>query len=271
MSGIRPEWPERSSLTDDLWDLNRRCWNQEPLLRPGISEVASTLRTALAAQEAHPYGTEVYTTADDPMSTSSRKGGASHNSSSFVTLQNCSSPFEGVRYESPRPTVARRLLALCNPRRPPSAAIDERSCADPIESKDSLYDAKFTGWENLPEMQYAPSGSHGFLRRAVEWLSVRRTRSTQNRGGRPNTLSEKQGVEKVWMTLLDLIAATTPGAAAKLNNVPQTSNRRGCHPCTSLKPTMSQHKGFTIGIVCSLMSPTVTCLISCGSNRYMDQ
>lgn len=49
LAGIRPERPKHLSLTDELWDLNQRCWDQEPLLRPGISEVVRHLRGALTA------------------------------------------------------------------------------------------------------------------------------------------------------------------------------------------------------------------------------
>jgi serine/threonine protein kinase len=44
LSGIRPERPVHSSLTDDLWDLTQRCLDHDPQQRPGISEIVFRLR-----------------------------------------------------------------------------------------------------------------------------------------------------------------------------------------------------------------------------------
>jgi len=46
LSGNRPARPVHSSLTDDLWDLTKRCWNQDPKLRPEIAEVVLCLQVA---------------------------------------------------------------------------------------------------------------------------------------------------------------------------------------------------------------------------------
>ena len=62
LAGIRPDRPGYSSLTDELWDLNQRCWDQEPSSRPEISEVVSHLQNALTAQDDHTDGTDVSTT-----------------------------------------------------------------------------------------------------------------------------------------------------------------------------------------------------------------
>ena len=51
LAGIRPKRPRHLGLTDGLWELNQRCWDQEPLLRPGMSEVICHLRDALNAKD----------------------------------------------------------------------------------------------------------------------------------------------------------------------------------------------------------------------------
>ena len=231
LSGERPKRPEHPSITDDLWNLNQRCWAQEPLLRPEISEVVRHLQTSLAVQEGHADETDVSTT-DDTTSTSSQKREASHRTCSLPTPQNCTSQFEGLLYGPPHPTAPRWLRALRKPRQPLNyqAAPDERSSTGPNGSGDGFYDAKSGRWES------PPSCSHSFLRRAAVWLSGRRTCSTQNHGARPDDLSEKHSREGAGMTLPELIAVTTPGAAPNPINIPPTSVRRGCRSCTSLKP-----------------------------------
>jgi serine/threonine protein kinase len=44
LSGVRPERPAHSSLTDDLWDLTQRCLDHDPQQRPGVSEIVFRLR-----------------------------------------------------------------------------------------------------------------------------------------------------------------------------------------------------------------------------------
>jgi len=43
MSGTRPSRPIRSEFTDELWSLMQRCWDQDPYLRPEVSEVLKVL------------------------------------------------------------------------------------------------------------------------------------------------------------------------------------------------------------------------------------
>ena len=43
MGGERPPRPTHLALTDRLWLLLQRCWNQDPQLRPNISEVLRVL------------------------------------------------------------------------------------------------------------------------------------------------------------------------------------------------------------------------------------
>jgi serine/threonine protein kinase len=50
LSGIRPERPAHSSLTDDVWNLTQRCWDHDPEQRPGISEVVAHLRGNYTSQ-----------------------------------------------------------------------------------------------------------------------------------------------------------------------------------------------------------------------------
>jgi hypothetical protein len=44
MSGKRPQRPTHSNFTDELWALMRRCWDQDPRLRPEILEVLNVFR-----------------------------------------------------------------------------------------------------------------------------------------------------------------------------------------------------------------------------------
>lgn len=43
LNGKRPPRPTHSSCTDYLWNLIERCWDQDPVLRPEISEVLRIL------------------------------------------------------------------------------------------------------------------------------------------------------------------------------------------------------------------------------------
>jgi len=43
LSGKRPARPTDESLTDALWEMVKRCWNDDPKSRPGISEVVDCL------------------------------------------------------------------------------------------------------------------------------------------------------------------------------------------------------------------------------------
>jgi len=43
--GKRPERPNHPALTDELWDMIQRCWDQDSQRRPGISDVAHHLRS----------------------------------------------------------------------------------------------------------------------------------------------------------------------------------------------------------------------------------
>lgn len=43
VNGERPPRPAHSTLTDELWSLIQRCWNQDPHLRPEVSEVVKVL------------------------------------------------------------------------------------------------------------------------------------------------------------------------------------------------------------------------------------
>ena len=42
LRGGRPSRPEHPSCTDYLWALIKRCWDQDPGLRPEIPEVSQT-------------------------------------------------------------------------------------------------------------------------------------------------------------------------------------------------------------------------------------
>ena len=85
LSGKRPERPAHPGLTDELWGLIQQCWDQEPQLRPGISEVVTCLQAALAAQEDHGGGTGIPTT-DCTVSINSRQIEPPHRMSFLLTF-----------------------------------------------------------------------------------------------------------------------------------------------------------------------------------------
>ena len=43
IAGRRPPRPTHQQFTDRLWTLMQRCWDQNPLLRPEVSEVLKVL------------------------------------------------------------------------------------------------------------------------------------------------------------------------------------------------------------------------------------
>ena len=44
MEGERPDRPHEQDLTDPVWDTTVRCWQEDPVLRPRMKEVAAILR-----------------------------------------------------------------------------------------------------------------------------------------------------------------------------------------------------------------------------------
>ena len=52
MGGKRPSRPAHQALTDELWTLMQRCWNQDPHSRPEVSEALKFLPIALVS---HPF------------------------------------------------------------------------------------------------------------------------------------------------------------------------------------------------------------------------
>ena len=44
LTGRRPGRPQKQDLTDQIWNMTTRCWQQDPLLRPKMMEVVQTLR-----------------------------------------------------------------------------------------------------------------------------------------------------------------------------------------------------------------------------------
>ena len=43
LEGKRPSRPTHNTFTDNLWMLTNRCWDQEPKLRPEMTEVLQIL------------------------------------------------------------------------------------------------------------------------------------------------------------------------------------------------------------------------------------
>ena len=44
MGGEWPDRPDHTSLTDPVWNVTLRCWDQDPAHRPTMAEVVKTLR-----------------------------------------------------------------------------------------------------------------------------------------------------------------------------------------------------------------------------------
>ena len=44
MEGERPDRPQERDLTDTVWDMTKRCWQEDPVLRPRMEGVVATLR-----------------------------------------------------------------------------------------------------------------------------------------------------------------------------------------------------------------------------------
>jgi len=50
ISGKRPQQPTHPAFTEDLWALVQRCWDQDPRLRPEVTEVLTVLRSFPGSQ-----------------------------------------------------------------------------------------------------------------------------------------------------------------------------------------------------------------------------
>ena len=44
MEGERPNRPQDQNLSDPIWDMTKRCWKEDPVLRPRMEEVVTILR-----------------------------------------------------------------------------------------------------------------------------------------------------------------------------------------------------------------------------------
>jgi len=166
LAGKRPERPEHPSLTDEFWDFNQRCWDQKPLLRPGVSEVVSYLQTALAIERGRADGTDV-STIDHVLPRNNRQR----------------EPSRRLCRES---TAGRWLPAFCKFQR----SSNHQTTLDKSAGMD------FGDQEAPLNAQHAPSGLHSFLRGAAIWLSHFRLRFTRNRDGHLDDSSEKHGAAR---------------------------------------------------------------------------
>ena len=74
LSGNRPGRPAHPSVTDDLWNMIKRCWNREPERRPDISQVVSCLR-ATSLRRGSADTSDSHTTDDTSLSNFTRRKG----------------------------------------------------------------------------------------------------------------------------------------------------------------------------------------------------
>lgn len=110
----------------------------------------------------------------------------------FSLFMGRTSRLEGSRYKPPR-SIAARLLVLCRLRRSSpkyGVPFDERSETESNGSGDTLRDTTLGEWEKPLSIQNTPSGSHGFLRRAVVRFSSLRAHSSQSHDGCPDSFSD---------------------------------------------------------------------------------
>jgi hypothetical protein len=68
MNGERPPRPTHQDLTDELWDLVQRCWNENRDERPRMLEVLQTLNhPPTPPREFSPQRADVSNEADNPL------------------------------------------------------------------------------------------------------------------------------------------------------------------------------------------------------------
>ena len=49
IAGERPDHPQELSLTDGVWDMTLRCWDEDPVKRPTMIRVVGILREWLVS------------------------------------------------------------------------------------------------------------------------------------------------------------------------------------------------------------------------------
>lgn len=55
IQGGRPQRPTHPTFTENLWSLMQRCWDQDPHLRPQVTEVLQILLTSSVARSSGSY------------------------------------------------------------------------------------------------------------------------------------------------------------------------------------------------------------------------
>ena len=155
--GQRPDRPEHPGLTDELWGMIRRCWEEDALRRPGSSEVVSHLRRASIVQPVHGDALEItlegWKAGSFLRNVSRRLRGVP----SVVTDQ-----FRPERFGGTRCTI---------PRLGPEGF--HRMGTD--RSETSLHSMKIRELEEPVGGQTTPSGPCGLFRRPAFWNSRRGT------------------------------------------------------------------------------------------------
>jgi len=166
--GELPKRPNVSILTDGLWDLTRRCLDQNPRQRPETAEVVRYLRGALVVRQDHADFTD--TNMDDANVGCICPWGSFYRASSSITPSRITpTGFEGPHCPTPPYRLWRRCDLENTPPEPGHAF--DRDCS--IDSKvlwNSSQRTDFGGPEIHPPVQFTPCGSHSVLRRSLLML-----------------------------------------------------------------------------------------------------
>lgn len=223
-------------MTDGLWNLIRRCLEQDPQLRPEIVEMVCGLQGALIFQG------EItgIVGADGVNLGSTRQRGLLHRAFQFVT------PCE----TTPIGSKGTRCLMLTykpwgccklNKPLPESRAASEKVGIKTKESEHSFHRIGLGELGTPGIVRSTPSRSRGSPRWAGPWLLNIGAPSVQGHDDYPDSPSEKQGTKDARESASGSNYLTSIGSFLKLDGMPPASNRADCS--VPPKPPLVQRTG----------------------------
>ena len=183
LSGRRPERPKHPNLTDELWDLIKSCWEQEPLRRPGISDVVDHLQHILTAQKDHA----------DVRGITMALGGVLCNAilrlrDAFPSVTRRVCLTDTISQPTPHKDLEYRKFD-CLPNS--SSALDNSHYVEFDRSETSLHGTDLEESDELVGARNTPSGLCGLLRGVAFWKSNNGATYVRGWHNRPSTPSEK--------------------------------------------------------------------------------